>query len=310
VAVEAHATRWRNDRVRESVYVTDATGGPVVPRRTRTVALSADPTLWALLLGLASFDAFAVWSFGWTVVWRSLFPLVWGVGALCSIAFYYRRSGRSEVLARFAETIALGLAIPTACEVATFVVGTIGAPFQDATLVQADAWFGFRWESWVAFLAWHPWLAGALAAIYATHLVQAGAVLGLLALRTERQASRLLRAFLITFAVCCVGLIVCPALGHILQSEAVPIRLALRDGTFHSLDFGRLRGIISMPSMHAALSVTLSLAAWPVRRSRWFLTPLSAAMVVATVGEGGHYLVDVMTGVALAFGAWRCVREA
>jgi membrane-associated phospholipid phosphatase len=296
--------------VSEQVYVTDAAGVLAEPHSgTVPVALSVDPTLWALLVGLVSFDAFAVWTFGWSVVWRSLFPLVWGVGALCGITAYYRRSGRSEVLARLAETMALGLAIPTACQVATFVFGTIGAPFQDATLVRADAWFGFRWEWWVGWLAWHPWLAGALTAIYATHLVQAGAVLGLLALCTERQAMRLLRAFLVTFAVSCVGLIFCPALGHILQSEAVPIRIALRDGTFHALDFGRLHGIISMPSMHAALSVTLSLAAWPVRRSRWFLTPLSAATVVASVGAGGHYLVDVVAGVALAFCAWRCVRE-
>jgi membrane-associated phospholipid phosphatase len=79
--------------------------------------------------------------------------------------------------------------------------------------------------------------------------------------------------------------------------------MAMRAGTMHVLDLSRLEGLINFPSFHTTLAV---LFVYAVRHRRAPLVAaalLNAAMIVSVLTEGGHYLVDVISGAAVAIGA-------
>lgn len=263
---------------------------------------TTDPRLWGVAAGLTLLVALGVWWQGWAIQWGGVRTLALGVLALAAVGAIYHR--RSAPLARLASAMALGLALAYLAQLSTYVLGTTLAPFRDAELRALDRALGFDWPAWAAWVARHPIVANTFAAVYPTHILETGAALALAALRTTDGASRFLRAFLVAMLVAGVGLVLCPALGYHLDADATAVRLALRDGSFTTLDLGQLAGIISMPSMHAALAVLTSLACWPIRWTRWPLGGLNAVVVVATISVGGHYLVDVLAGVLLAGFAW------
>ncbi len=67
--------------------------------------------------------------------------------------------------------------------------------------------------------------------------------------------------------------------------------------------FANLQGIISFPSFHTSLGVLFT---YVVRKRRLILLPvalLNVAMIVSVLTEGGHFLVDVVAGAAVAAAA-------
>src|SRR5690606_36367265 len=82
--------------------------------------------------------------------------------------------------------------------------------------------------------------------------------------------------------------------------DSWPVFYGLRDGSHRLLVAVGSQGIITFPSLHAALAVILIAALWPIARLRWIILPLNLAMLAATPIDGSHYLFDVIAGVAVA----------
>ena len=59
-------------------------------------------------------------------------------------------------------------------------------------------------------------------------------------------------------------------------------------------------GIISFPSLHAALAVIVIVALWPIPVLRWVILALNTLMLAATPIDGSHYFIDVIAGIAIA----------
>jgi len=83
-------------------------------------------------------------------------------------------------------------------------------------------------------------------------------------------------------------------------SPSWPVFYGLRDGTFRLLVAVGSEGIITFPSVHAALAVIVVIALWPIAVLRWVFLLLNVAMLAATPIDGSHYFVDVLAGIALA----------
>lgn len=275
--------------------------------REWSVALAEviDVPLCVATLGMALAVAACVWSLGWVVTFGGLGDAAWGTTALFAIGAFYAMSGRSIALARFACSMALSVALAYTCQVATFVIGVTGMPFQSARLTAADRWLGFSWPTWKAWVVRHPLLEQTFQFLYPKHIVVTGVTIAVLALCTTRGAARFLRAFAMSFGVAAIGQVFVPALSCIADAPSNAVRLALRDGSFHALDGTVVLGLISFPSLHAALAVLVFLALWPYRLLRVPLTVGTFLMLVAIPSQGGHYLVDVLAGVAVAgFAYW------
>ncbi len=81
------------------------------------------------------------------------------------------------------------------------------------------------------------------------------------------------------------------------QADLIPL---LRTHEFHVIDPGALRGLVSAPSFHTASAVIFIATAWPCRRIRWPVTIVNLVMLLATVVEGTHYLIDMVSGGIVA----------
>ncbi len=76
----------------------------------------------------------------------------------------------------------------------------------------------------------------------------------------------------------------------------------LRAGSARTLDFDQLLGLVSFPSFHAGSALLLAMA---TRNLRWLWAPFlvfNLAIIVGTISEGGHNLMDVLGGCAFAIG--------
>ena len=57
---------------------------------------------------------------------------------------------------------------------------------------------------------------------------------------------------------------------------------------------------MTFPSFHAASAVLYAWALWPVRWMRPIVVLAFGAMLAATPINGGHYLIDIIAGTAIA----------
>jgi membrane-associated phospholipid phosphatase len=99
-----------------------------------------------------------------------------------------------------------------------------------------------------------------------------------------------------------------PAIVPTTRDLHLPIFFGLRDGTFRHLVAEGAEGIITFPSLHAALGLLFIFALWPVRYIGWISVLLNLAMIAATPVDGGHYFSDVVAGLTLAALGWITVR--
>ena len=79
-----------------------------------------------------------------------------------------------------------------------------------------------------------------------------------------------------------------------------PLR-ALRSGALHIFDLDHAEGLITLPSFHAIFAILL---AWCTRARRNIFVPLAIwnfLVCVSAVAVGGHFLIDVIAGAAIAF---------
>jgi len=281
----------------------------IVKHRYRGTTISelfrAEADLWRFAGVLASVTAGRILFLGWSVVWLPVVQFAVLVGLLLAIGAFYHRTGRADSLARMACGIAIWLVLAFVCQTATYAFATTGTIFRDDELRAMDATLGFSWTTWAAWLSWHPVLHRILAVVYPLHLLEAAMAVLLLYLQSRRSGASFVRAFAFAYIVSLVGLIAVPALGNIPEARSVPVRLALQHGTYTTFDIVQSTGLISMPSFHAVISVLVPIASWPYRRVRWPVLTLNAVMLLATVSEGGHYLVDVLAGAGVALAAAR-----
>jgi hypothetical protein len=92
------------------------------------------------------------------------------------------------------------------------------------------------------------------------------------------------------------------------SSTSWPVFLGLRDGSYRLLMAVGAEGIITFPSLHAALAVIMIAALWPVPVVRWIGFALNTVMLAATPIDGSHYFVDVLAGIVIAIASLAAAR--
>jgi membrane-associated phospholipid phosphatase len=88
------------------------------------------------------------------------------------------------------------------------------------------------------------------------------------------------------------------------QAELIP---SLQQHALPLVDLDELHGLVSAPSFHAASGMLYILFARRVPRLGAPLIALNLTMLAATPVEGTHYLIDVISGVIVAWVAWGLV---
>ena len=84
---------------------------------------------------------------------------------------------------------------------------------------------------------------------------------------------------------------------------------ALIDGTFSKFDWKAAEGIVSFPSFHTILAIITAYAMRDVRQLAWPFYVFSLVVILSTLPEGGHFLIDIFAGGAIALVAIVAIRR-
>jgi len=296
-------------------------------RRNRSTAVPtlgrADVAVWTVIgLSAAVIAGFALWT-SFEIAWRS-FVAPASVTTMLTIGSWFYRSARSEqrlgaILASTAQIIGFAaVAAPL-----SYIAAAAGFPLQDATFDAWDRYLHFDWMQMMTMISLHPGVQWILLLAYFSFAVQT--VTTVLALGITGQLDRLstfIVAFVCTTLITIAASAVYPAAGPWLfldvqpemangflpvSSTSWPVFLGLRDGTLHTVYGLNSEGIITFPSLHAALGILFATALWRVSVVRWIALGLNGAMLIATPAYGSHYVVDVIAGMLIAAACWVAV---
>jgi membrane-associated phospholipid phosphatase len=271
------------------------------PRHLRPILLPAAAILavWAIDLGWAAWAGVRVAGLG---------GMAAAVLLLGANLLLYRRRPEGDRAAGLLWGFAMFFALASASGATSYLAATIGRPFADPWLARADAALGFDWPAWYRWVGAHATVQRLLALAYASMIPQIFVCLLVFPL-TGRAARN--REFLATLGISIVptlvGFALFPAECAWVYFDAAPGKVALhmrdldalRAGAFPVLDIARMHGLVTFPSYHAATAILLAYAARGTLFAPFSLL-LNALMLVSTLSEGGHYLVDLIAGVIVA----------
>lgn len=271
--------------------------------------------VWWLTLALLVIDGLWIAGQGWRLAGGDLLLLALALGAL-QLPLLLRRYRRDARIAATLRAACLLLLFQAGAACLSYLLIALAPPLVDGALAGWDHALGLDWPALQRAQAGLPEAAQLLLrGAYDSGLPQILLVLLYLGFsgRTPRLQDFLLRYGAATLLVILLSAPF-PAAGawkHFGAGSGADLAAlthfeALRDGSLRELALSRMQGLISMPSLHAAMAVLLAhaLRGTPLR---WPGLALNLLMLAATPVEGGHYLVDVLAGVALALGvaAWR-----
>jgi hypothetical protein len=243
--------------------------------------------------------------------------LLAGVARIARYQELARRFRYGEVAEALFAT-ALLAAFMASTGVLSYLCVTLNPPLVDDALIRADAWLGFDWPRAFAWVQARPGMRRALALAYDSAKWQLIVIPFLLGVLRDRGN---LRAFVWLFMSS--GLLVLlvstpwPAASAFVHfgvtapdtAETVTDFARLRAGTLKDIDLLTLQGLVSMPSFHTALGVIFAYALRRVPVVSVVALALNVLMIASTPTQGGHYLVDVMSGAVVAALAIGMVRS-
>jgi hypothetical protein len=264
---------------------------------------------WLAVVGLAAVAGALMVAFRIGLEPTGLIPLGATLAVLTGIGAFYSHTGRSDRLADFAHFGALQIAFSSVAAMLSYSSTAVALPLTDVWLDAADRALGFNWLAWFDWVKAHPAVDAAFALAYFTLIPQAllcCLVLGLTGRRREN--GELIWAMIAGSAVTIFLAALLPAAGTLVhyglldRGEAFHWAhyAALRAGTLREIDLLDVKGLTTFPSFHTTLALLLTYA---VRRLPVMLAvyaPLNAVLIASVFTMGGHYLVDVIGGVAIA----------
>jgi membrane-associated phospholipid phosphatase len=194
---------------------------------------------------------------------------------------------------------------------------TTALPLQDATLAWLDQMLHFDWIAFLTLTNSNPIVSRTLVVAYHSAFPQMVLLYILLSFsRREEQLAELLTLFCVTFGATCFLMLLVPAAG------AYPYYQPRRElfdgfsadaGMWHYEVFNLLRtapspvlkleymkGLVTFPSFHTALAIITAYAARDIPFIALPAAILNGIVIVSTLPEGGHFLVDVLAGAIIA----------
>ncbi len=189
----------------------------------------------------------------------------------------------------------------------------------DPILDAADSAIGYDWLTFVVWLSENPKIANTLGFIYISSLFQIVFMAAVLSLtgRDRTLYRMLLTAFVALFATVAIWIIAPsfgPAIFYTLPPEAEAKFQLVNNSRFKSEVWHLVTdgagtvpptpklGLIAFPSYHTVMLLLVLVYAWdtPVR---WPVVVVNIPMLPAILGQGAHYVADVVAGVLVFIAA-------
>lgn len=264
---------------------------------------------WMLAWVVLCIDAIWLLLAGWSVSGRGVAVIVLAVAAFRA-PLMISRYGNDRRIRTTAGAAALLIMFMAGAATLSYLVVSTNAPLVDAQLAAWDRALGFDWLAMFSWLQSHPPVQAVLRFAYHSGLIQL--VLVVLFLGFSNRPERLeefMRLFIVgtLLTILLSGLL--PAAGtwkYFAPAGSFDLSSLshfepLRDGRMRDIPLREMQGLIAIPSLHTVMAV---LFVYVMRGTR-LVVPVfvvNFAMLVSTPVDGGHYVVDVLVGAALAIG--------
>jgi membrane-associated phospholipid phosphatase len=245
-----------------------------------------------------------------------IFGLLFLVAAALN-AYQYVRMPENKRMIFFMNMFLVYLVVAISGAVLQNCMALFKAVEISAILENADHAIGFHWRAFSMGVHSVPYLSEGIGFCYRNWIRETFVVL--LALTATRKFDDLFTftasyiiAGVITLGVSgvfdaksreAVAAYANPAGMH-LPSGVSPLYIEKLEHMRHGLDnvmhFDQMIGLVAFPSLHAGMAILLAVA---MRNVRWLWLPFLAfnvVVVVGTITEGGHNLMDVLAGLAFA----------
>jgi PAP2 superfamily len=270
----------------------------------RHIGLFEWPLAWAMLCPLIAIDFVWASQVGLTISGGEIKAGL--AGALLAVSAAYRRRDRGR--ANMIEAVAWFFAFTATNVVLTYLAATCAFPLQDAMMERLDRAIGFDWSAWHDAVLGRPILNRLLLVAYSSLFSQF--LLAVIYFSKRDRFARieeLLLLLCLTAAPTVLISAIWPTLGPAAQGggDFTYLRdlLALRaDGPWHFESLA-MQGIVQMPSYHTVMAVLFTYAFRGTGLIGYVIATLNVVMLFSIPSTGGHYLVDVIAGGALALGA-------
>ncbi|PAY05382.1 hypothetical protein CK489_28750 [Bradyrhizobium sp. UFLA03-84] len=235
------------------------------------------------------------------------FPIIAGFALLVGLNLFYTNVRKRPLFASITLTCAQLVAFTNLAIIMSYLACAQRFPLVDDRFAAMDAAIGFDWP---AAFTWakveHPAIGSTLDIIYDTMIAQFFVLLvALCVTRKTAQLRRFAWLFAVTLLIIIPISMALPAEGawahygvaRLTSAYYLPDFYALRSGAMHTIDLRSPNGIIQFPSFHASLGLILILCSRGTFLF-WFFLPLNVVMIASAMTAGGHYLVDIVFGLA------------
>ncbi|MCA1364985.1 phosphatase PAP2 family protein [Bradyrhizobium sp. IC3069] len=199
-----------------------------------------------------------------------------------------------------------------------YIAVSTAFPMQEARLLAFDRALGLDFRAYLSFVNDRPGLVRVLASAYNSIFTQLTLLVVLLPLcGLYRRAAELVLGCALTLIITTVISTLVPATGvyhalGLLPADHPNIEPSVyydtlrelplvRDGTTRVLDAFSLGPLLTFPSFHAITAILYAWAMWPIPWLRVAGILWNIVVLAATPIGGGHFFVDVVAGVGIAF---------
>jgi len=266
--------------------------------------MSAGTLVWLIvfLIGLADSIVLSVqgMSLDWNDEWRGVLLL-----SLSLALSYLLKWRRQPQAARFTLTLTQFIAFAHVGTILTYAL-TAASPFPmaDSLFEREDIALGFHWLPWFQWINRHSAINVLLVLAYNSMVPQFTILTALFSYDNAKRVDELLVASMVAI------IIIFPVM-YLLPSVGAFAPHGIADGKNWETDILQMRshtvfvihpweGIVTFPSYHTVLGILFINMA---RGIKWLFYPLlmlNALLMASVMNVGGHYLVDVVGGVAVA----------
>ena len=290
----------------------------MIEEATPDKQVTSDASAWAMLLLVGLGVAALQFRSPLAIEQSSLRSLALACAVLSGTAIFYRYVRPEEKFAVMCIGLMQVLLFSVLGAVFSYLLAREGGALWDDRFTAWDHALGFDWLAYVRLVDSHAWMTLLFRYAYVSLIPQVivlvlvlGFTLRLAALRST------LLAAIVSGSVIVLLSPLFPAVSNFIHLglTAADFRnvnphagylhlahfTALRDGSMTMLRLTEMQGIITFPSYHAGLATVTCWGFWRsgVTALRWGGCSLALLTIAATPVDGGHYLVDVLAGVAI-----------
>ncbi len=230
---------------------------------------------------------------------------------------FYERVRKDDRLAAMLIGTSFLLGMSASFSVLNYLLITVAGPRIDAPLAALDRALGVNWPAMMAVIAQHPLLNAMLQLGYISVLPQVALLVA--ALGWHGKHERIYSFCLALSAGAGISIAMwtlAPSFGAFSVYDlpaGVANHMALALDAHYAQDLVALlahgpghiaptdaKGLIGFPSYHAAMALLVVWYARDIAVLRWLAVGVNSVVMVATPIQGGHHVVDVIAGVAVA----------